>query len=146
MVEKNILIKKVKEGANIPSKIEQGDWIDIKLPEDVTLEPGEFKKIELGLAMQIPYGYEAQLVMRSSTYERYQLLQTNAIGIIDETYNGNEDEWLLPVLYMGDEEITIEAGTRLCQFRIVRNQPKVNFLETKDLENESRGGFGSTGK
>lgn len=144
-VVKEIKVKKLREDSKIPKKIKQGDWIDIALPEDIELEAGEERTIHLGLAMELPYGYEAHVVMRSSTYGRYKLIQTNGKGVIDESYNGNDDEWKLPVKNLG-EDIEIEKGTKLCQFRIFRKQPQLKFTEVKDLENESRGGLGSTGK
>lgn len=121
----------------------KSDWIDLRAAENVTLKKGEFKLISLGVAMELPEGYEAHIVPRSSTFIKFGIIQTNHLGVIDETYCGNEDIWKYPVLAMRDTEIAI--NDRICQFRIVKNQPTIEFHEVEDLGNEERGGFGSTG-
>lgn len=121
----------------------KSDWIDLRAAENVTLKKGEFKLISLGVAMELPEGYEAHIVPRSSTFIKFGIIQTNHLGVIDETYCGNEDIWKYPVLAMRDTEIFI--NDRICQFRIVKNQPTIEFHEVEDLGNEERGGFGSTG-
>lgn len=121
----------------------KSDWIDLRAAENVTLKKGEFKLISLGVAMELPEGYEAHIVPRSSTFIKFGIIQTNHLGVIDETYCGNEDIWKYPVLAMRDTEISI--NDRICQFRIVKNQPTIEFHEVEDLGNEERGGFGSTG-
>lgn len=121
-----------------------GDWIDLRAAEDVVLKKGEFKLIPLGVAMQLPKGYEAIIVPRSSTYKNFGIIQTNHIGIIDESYCGDNDQWLMPVLAMRDTKIKI--NDRICQFRILKHQPQIEFEEVKELYNADRGGIGSTGK
>ncbi len=122
----------------------KSDWIDLRAFEQVSLKAGEYKLIPLGVAMQLPKGYEAHLVPRSSTFKNYGILQTNSCGIIDGSYCGDEDMWRMPVYATRDT--VIEKNDRICQFRIVENQPKIVFEECKHLENQNRGGFGSTGK
>ena len=122
----------------------KSDWIDLRASEKVVLAAGEFKLIPLGVAMELPEGYEAHVVPRSSTFKNYGLLQTNSCGIIDGSYCGDEDMWRLPVYATRDT--IIEVNDRIAQFRIVENQPKIVFEETAHLGNDSRGGFGSTGK
>lgn len=122
----------------------KSDWIDLRSSEQVVLKKGEFYLIKLGVSMQLPVGYEAVIVPRSSTYLNYGIIQTNHMGVIDETYCGEDDMWLMPVLAMRDTEINI--NDRICQFRIQRHQPKIIFDEVDSLDNENRGGFGSTGK
>lgn len=122
----------------------KSDWIDLRASEEVTLKAGEFKLIPLGVAMELPQGYEAHLVPRSSTFKNYGILQTNSCGIIDCTYCGDEDMWRMPVYATRDTVIHI--NDRICQFRIVENQPKIVFDEVESLGNANRGGFGSTGK
>lgn len=124
-------------------KIEVGDWIDLRATESVHLYKGEFELIPLGVAMQLPKGYEAHVVPRSSTYKRWKVLQTNSFGVIDESYCGDNDQWQFPALAM--EQTKINKGDRICQFRIVRKMPNVNFVEVDELGNEDRKGFGSTG-
>lgn len=121
----------------------KSDWIDLRAAENVTLKKGEFKLISLGVAMELPKGYEAHIVPRSSTFKNFGLIQTNHCGIVDESYCGNEDVWKFPALAVRDTEIKI--NDRICQFRIMEHQPVIEFQEVDDLENESRGGFGSTG-
>lgn len=134
-------------------KILKGDWIDLTAAETVTIREGEFKLIPLGVAMKIPDGYEAHLVPRSSTFKKYGIIQTNSIGIIDNSYCGNNDQWYLPVIcvdpksYINNRKITIiNKGDRIAQFRIiVKNMPEVEIEEVDNLESVDRGGFGSTG-
>lgn len=119
------------------------DWIDLRVAEDVTLKKGEFKLIRLGVAMELPAGYEAHVVPRSSTFKNFGLIQTNHMGVIDESYKGDLDEWKWPALAMRDTEVHI--GDRLCQFRIMKHQPEINFIEVPSLSNFDRGGFGTSG-
>ena len=119
------------------------DWIDLRVAEDVVMTKGEFRLIRLGVAMELPQGYEAHVVPRSSTYKNFGLIQTNHMGVIDESYKGDADEWKWPALAMRDTEVHV--GDRLCQFRIMTHQPQINFLEVDSLENEDRGGFGTSG-
>ena len=122
----------------------KSDWIDLRASEDVELKAGEFKLIPLGVAMELPKGYEAHLVPRSSTFKNYGILQTNSCGIIDCSYCGDEDMWRMPVYATRDT--VIHQNDRICQFRIVENQPKITFDEVESLGNADRGGFGSTGR
>lgn len=122
----------------------KSDWIDLRASEDVELKAGEFKLIPLGVAMELPKGYEAHLVPRSSTFKNYGILQTNSCGIIDCSYCGDEDMWRMPVYAARDT--VIHQNDRICQFRIVENQPKITFDEVESLGNADRGGFGSTGR
>lgn len=125
------------------TKIEKGDWIDLRAAEDVTLKAGEFKLIPLGVAMELPVGYEAHMVPRSSTYKKFGIIQTNHQAVIDESYCGDNDQWLYPTYALRDTEI--HKGDRICQFRIMEKQPNIEFEEVEQLGNEDRGSFGSTG-
>jgi len=119
------------------------DWIDLRVAENVVMKKGEFRLIRLGVAMELPEGYEAHVVPRSSTYKNFGLIQTNHMGVIDESYKGDADEWKWPALAMRDTEVHV--GDRLCQFRIMKHQPQISFLEVASLENDDRGGFGTSG-
>ena len=122
----------------------KSDWIDMRASEEVELKAGEFKLIPLGVAMQIPAGYEAHLVPRSSTFKTWGIIQTNSMGVIDGSYCGDNDMWRMPVYATRDT--VIHVNERLAQFRIIKNQPTIRFEEVSHLENTDRGGFGSTGK
>ncbi len=122
----------------------KSDWIDLRASETVELKAGEFALIPLGIAMELPKGYEGHLVPRSSTFKNYGILQTNSCGIIDCSYCGDDDLWRMPVYATRDT--VIHENDRICQFRIVENQPHLEFEEVESLDNESRGGFGSTGR
>lgn len=122
----------------------KSDWIDLRAAESVDLKKGEFKLIPLGVAMELPKGYEAHIVPRSSTFKNFGIIQTNHQGVIDSSYCGDNDEWKMPVYAMRDTHI--EANDRICQFRIMENQPKIQFEEVKTLTGVDRGGFGTTGK
>lgn len=125
-------------------KISIGDWIDLRSAEDVDLIKGEFKIIHLGVAMQLPEGYEAHIAPRSSTFKKWGIIQTNGVGVVDESYCGDNDEWGIPVLAMKDTHI--HKNDRICQFRIEKKMPKVSLIEVDRLDNPDRGGFGSTGE
>lgn len=122
----------------------KSDWIDLRAAEDVMFEQGEFKLIKLGISMKLPEGYEAHVVPRSSTFKNYGLLQTNSCGIIDQSYCGQNDIWKWPAY--ATRPTYVHKNDRICQFRIVKNQPRIEFQEVERLEGEDRGGFGSTGK
>lgn len=121
----------------------KGDWIDLYCAKTMRLSAGEFALIPLGVSMQLPEGYEANTAPRSSTFKRWGILQANSIGVIDNSYCGTNDEWKLPVY--ATRETVIEKGDRICQFRIVENQPPITFEECETLSEVDRGGFGSTG-
>ena len=122
----------------------KSDWIDLRAAEDVSLKKGEFALIPLGIAMELPQGYEAHVVPRSSTFKNFGVIQTNHMGVIDGSYCGDNDMWRMPVLAVRDTQIHV--NDRICQFRIMKNQPAINFNEVERLEETDRGGFGSTGK
>ena len=139
-----IKIKYIKDDMEKIVQIDKGDWIDLRVAEDIYLEPGEYKLIPLGVAMSLPSNYEALLIPRSSTFKKYGVIQTNSIGLIDETYCGDNDEWLFPVY--ATRAVVIPKNTRICQFRILKHQPLVAFAEVEHLSETDRGGFGSTGE
>lgn len=122
----------------------KSDWIDLRSAEEVVLKKGEFRLIHLGVAMKLPEGYEAHIVPRSSTFKNFGIIQTNHMGVVDETYCGPGDWWRMPVLAVRDTEIHV--NDRICQFRIMKHQPQIVFAETERLEGADRGGFGSTGR
>ncbi len=122
----------------------KSDWIDLRAAETKTLHKGEFAIINLGISMEIPEGYEAHIVPRSSTFKNWGILQVNSMGIIDNSYCSSEDVWMMPVYATRDT--VIQANDRICQFRIMKNQPQIIFDEVDHLDGKARGGFGSTGK
>ena len=139
---------KIKYHADIEhiKKIEQGDWIDLRSAEDVTLKFGESKVISLGVSMELPDGYEAHVAPRSSTFKNFGIILVNGIGIIDNSYCGNDDIWMFPALCMKQEGTVIHKGDRICQFRIMKKQPEIRFTEVENLNGKNRGGIGSTGR
>ena len=120
----------------------KSDWIDLRAAEDVDLKQGEFKLIPLGVAMQLPKGYEAHIVPRSSTFKNFGIIQTNHQGVVDCSYCGDNDQWSM----LAVRDTHISFNDRICQFRIMENQPKIAFDEVVSLSSMDRGGFGSTGK
>ena len=122
----------------------KSDWIDLRCAKRTELKAGDFALIPLGVAMELPEGYEAHVVPRSSTFKTWGIIQTNSMGVIDHSYCGDNDQWRMPVYATRDTVIGV--GDRICQFRIVENQPKLEFLECEHLSGPDRGGFGSTGK
>lgn len=140
---KTIKIKYFSDKIDKIEKIDKGDWIDLRSAETVELKAGEFKLIPLGIAMELPSGYEAHVVPRSSTFKNFGVIQTNHMGVIDESYQGDNDQWFMPVYALRDTVINV--NDRICQFRIMEKQPQITFKEVEFLGNEDRGGHGSTG-
>ena len=124
--------------------LDNGDWIDLRAAEDVNMWAGEFRLISLGVSMKLPEGYEAHVVPRSSTYRHWGIIQTNHMGVIDNSYCGDNDIWMFPALAIRDT--TIYKNERICQFRIMKKQPKIDFMTVDHLEDVDRGGFGTSGK
>ena len=122
----------------------KSDWIDLRSAEDIELKAGDFKLISLGVSMELPKGYEAHIVPRSSTFKTWGIIQANSMGIVDESYRGDNDIWKMPVYATRDT--VIHKNDRICQFRIMEHQPTIEFDEVEHLEGEERGGFGSSGK
>ena len=122
----------------------KSDWIDLRAAKYFVLKKGEFALVPLGVGMQLPKGYEAHVVPRSSTFKNFGIIQTNHMGVIDYTYCGDNDQWFMPCLALRDTEIHV--NDRICQFRIMENQPAITFDEVEHLDAPDRGGFGSTGK
>jgi dUTP pyrophosphatase len=122
----------------------KSDWIDLRSAEEVEMKAGEARLISLGIAVQLPKGYEAHVVPRSSTFKNFGLIQTNHMGVVDESYCGDNDEWRLPVMAVRDT--CIHVNDRICQFRIMKHQPELKFEEVEHLDGCNRGGFGTTGK
>lgn len=121
----------------------KSDWIDLRAAEDVEMKAGQFRLIPLGVAMKLPEGYEAHVVPRSSTFKNFGIVQTNSMGIIDETYCGDGDQWFFPAYAVRDTKIHV--NDRICQFRIMAHQPSIEFEEIERLSGTDRGGHGSTG-
>lgn len=121
----------------------KSDWIDLRAAETVEIKAGEFKLIPLGVAMQLPMGYEAHIVPRSSTFKNFGIIQTNSQGVVDESYCGANDQWFFPAYALRDT--VINTNDRICQFRIMEHQPGFTFVESALEDNVDRGGHGSTG-
>lgn len=125
-------------------KFTNGDWIDLRASKDYTLKAGEYALIDLGVSMKLPFGYEAHIAPRSSTYKNWKILQTNSVAVIDNSYCGDNDIWFMPVYATEDTEI--KMNDRICQFRIMKKMPEIAIEEVDHLNNKNRGGFGTTGK
>lgn len=121
-----------------------GDWIDLRSARYISLKAGEYTCIPLGVSMRLPKGYEAHIIPRSSLFKKTGLIQTNGMGLIDSSYCGDGDEWMLPVLATRDCEISMDE--RICQFRIVKKMRPIRFKVVSHLRGKDRNGFGSTGK
>ena len=142
---KNIQIKYFTDEIEKLTYIDgKSDWIDLRAAKEMELKAGQYAMIPLGVAMKLPEGYEAHIVPRSSTYKNYGLIQTNHMGVVDESYCGDNDQWHMPVYALRDT--VIHVNDRICQFRIMEHQPKIVFEEVEALNAPDRGGFGSTGK
>ena len=140
---KVITIKYHVEGLEPIKQAHDSEWCDLRSAETVELKKGDFKLIDLGVSIALPEGFEAILAPRSSTFKNWGIIQTNGIGVVDYLYRGNEDRWRMPVYATRDT--IINKNDRICQFRIQKCQPTLYFSETDNMEDESRGGLGSTG-
>jgi dUTP pyrophosphatase len=146
LMESEVVQIKVFDEICRPAVNDKGDWIDLRSMEDMTIQPGEFKLVPLGVAMKLPEGYEAHIAPRSSTFKNYHLIQTNSVGVVDNSYCGPNDMWKMPVINLDHEKASIvKKGDRICKFRIMKKQPPINFVDSTLEDEEDRGGFGSTG-
>ena len=127
-----------------PEKISKGDLIDLRAAEDVEMKAGDFKLISLGVSMKLPDGWKAQMYPRSSTFKNFGIIQANSVGQIDNSYSGTNDIWKFSAIALRDT--VIHKHDRICQFEIVPIQPPIRFTEVQVLDDEDRGGIGSTGK
>lgn len=155
--DKKTIRIKYFEGAKKLEKISKGDWIDLYANKDMFIPEGTRAMIPLGVAMELPEGYEAHLAPRSSTFKTWGIIQTNSVGVVDHSYMGDNDQWHMPVYCLAGKDILwldettgkegtyIHKGDKIAQFRIMEIQPEIEFEEVDHLGNESRGGFGSTG-
>ena len=163
--DKKTIRIKYFEGAKKLEKISKGDWIDLYANKDMFIPEGTRAMIPLGVAMELPEGYEAHLAPRSSTFKTWGIIQTNSVGVVDHSYMGDNDQWHMPVyclmgkdrkydecgimedcgIYMNNCGTFIHKGDKIAQFRIMETQPEIEFEEVEHLGNEDRGGFGSTG-
>ena len=135
--EKDIKIKYMFDDLEKLHLVEnKSDWMDLRSAskEDIVLKAGDFKLIPLGVAMQLPKGYEAHIVPRSSTFKNFGIIQTNHQAVIDESYCGDNDWWFYPVYALRDT--VIKFNDRICQFRIIKKMPSINFSEVETLNNK----------
>lgn len=140
---KTIKIKYFNENLTKITPISKGDWIDLRCAKTMRLEANKFYLIPLGVGMKLPDDYEAHIAPRSSTFKNYGLIQTNSVGVVDNSYSGDNDQWMMPVYTTRD--IVVQENDRICQFRIVERQGNVEFKMVDHLDDTDRGGFGSTG-
>lgn len=132
--------------------IEKGNWCDLYANKDIFIPEGKRSMIPLGVAMELPEGYEAHLSPRSSTFKTWGIIQTNHVGVVDNSFCGDNDQWHMPVYCLepknfidGKYGTLIKKGDKIAQFRIMEIQPKLEFEEVENLGNKTRGGFGTTG-
>ena len=135
---------KIKYLEDIEPLEQHGDMVDLRAAVDVMAKAGEFMLIPLGVAMQLPDGYEAHIYPRSSTFKKWGMILTNGVGIVDNGYCGDDDMWYFPAYFTRD--VNIPKNTRIAQFRVFENQPQIDFKVVYKLNNENRGGIGSTGE
>lgn len=140
----DILVKVLEKDLKPITSAHDGEWIDLRSAEDVYMAPGDYRKIRLGVAMQLPEGYEGIIAPRSSTFSKWGITMSGSIGVIDNLFCGENDEWSFPAIAW--KHTKIHKNDRICQFRIVKSQPHIDICYVDRLENADRGGFGSTGK
>lgn len=140
------------EGATRLQKIAKGNWIDVYANKDVFIKLGDRAMVPLGFALELPQGWEGHLAPRSSTFKTWGIIQTNSIGVVDDTYIGDNDQWHMPVFCLQGKHIEVEEqgtwirkGDKIGQFRIMEVMPEIEFEEVDTFGNSDRGGFGTTG-
>lgn len=149
------------EDAKKLEKIPKGNWVDVYANKDVFVPKGERAMIPLGFALELPQGWEGHLAPRSSTFKTWGIIQTNSVGVVDDTYIGDNDQWHMPVYCLQDKDecemvynngigtkkygVWIRKGDKIGQFRIMEVMPAIEFEEVESFGNADRGGFGSTG-
>lgn len=121
-----------------------GEWIDLSTAEDVEMNKSEYRTISLGISMELPKGYYAIVVPRSSTCKNFGIILANSIGVIENSYCGDNDIWHFPAVAI--RKTFIPSGTRICQFKLEKQNEQIEFEKVDFLDNVNRGGIGSTGK
>lgn len=142
-----IKIKYLQDATRM-NKITKGNWIDVYAYQDTFVPEGERAMINLGFALELPKGWEGHLAPRSSTFKTWGVIQTNSVGVVDDTYIGDNDIWHMPVYCLQakhDNGTWIRTGDKIGQFRIMEVMPEIEFEEVKSFGNQDRGGFGTTG-
>lgn len=142
-----IKIKYLQDATRM-NKITKGNWIDVYAYEDTFVPEGERAMINLGFALELPKGWEGHLAPRSSTFKTWGVIQTNSLGVVDDTYIGDNDIWHMPVYCLQakhDNGTWIRTGDKIGQFRIMEVMPEIEFEEVESFGNQDRGGFGTTG-
>ena len=128
---------------NPPIQAHPHEWVDLRAAADVMMYPGDFRMIPLGICIELPPGYEALVLPRSSTFKNFGIILANGMGVIDAEYCGDNDVWHFPAIAMRTTKIVY--GDRICQFRIIKQQPDIEFEIVEHLGNKDRKGLGSTG-
>ena len=139
----NLEIKiKYSEGMEPIKQAHEGEWYDLRAAKDYCYVKGDIVKISLGVAIQLPDGYEAIIRQRSSLAGKYGLMMACS-GVIDNLYCGDDDIWSFQGYAI--QSGLVKKNDRICQFRIEKIQPTAEIVKVEKLGNENRGGFGSTG-
>lgn len=138
-----IKVKKLVDGLHDINQAHNGEWYDLRCAKDLYLIAGDLAYIPLGVAIELPDGYEAIVAPRSSTAKKFGIIQANSLGVIDHAYCGDNDEWMMPVYAI--RNTTIHKNDRICQFRIQKIQPEADIVYVSELGNKDRNGIGSTG-
>lgn len=156
-----------------PKIIKKGDWVDLNAAQEVVLNApqagtlkghdvkhrdvvSEVTYIPLGVAIKLPKGFEAIVAPRSSAAKNMGIIMANSIAVIDNSYQGNDDQWMFPAITL--RKTSIAKNTRICQFRIQLSQKAtlwqkikwlftsgIKLVEVDSLDSENRSGLGSTG-
>lgn len=140
-----VKIKRFDKGIPLPEYQTPGAaCMDLYSREKVIIKAKGIGQIRLNSAIHLPKGTWGLLVPRSSTY-RLGIMPINGVGIIDSDFGGDNDEWRFLAYNYTDKSVTIEKGTRVAQFAILKYE-KIELVEVESLNNKDRGGFGTTGK
>lgn len=139
-----VLFKRLRPDAELPAYARPGDaGMDLRSVEDAVVPRGGRALVRTGLAMQLPFGYEAQVRPRSGLALKHGVTVLNTPGTIDSGYRG---EVGVILANFGDVDFPVAKGDRIAQLVIAPvTQAEVEETEVIDATDRGTGGFGSTG-
>lgn len=128
-------------------KVPGNAGIDLYAAEDVTLFAGNHKMVGLGVSIKLPRGTAALLMPRSSTFKNWQCIFLNSVGLIDESYCGDGDEWKVNLYNIGEGPSFIKRGDRIAQLVLINDASyNCEIVEVESHNCPDRGGFGTSGR
>ena len=139
----DILLRRIDSSLPLPEyKTAGAAAFDLYAREETVVPAGEIRVIPLNVAMKLPDNHWAMLAARGSLFKK-GLRLANGVGIMDQDFCGNDDEYRAVVQNFTDQPVTVTRGERIVQ-AIILPMLQLNIQEVADLAHPSRGGFGTT--